>query len=78
MMLVTGTVDEEATGGRVRVTPTVQIMSRGQLQERRQELLSAACMDESKLRQAAADYLLSAEQTAILDEIDRIDYLLGA
>lgn len=60
------------------MTPTVQIMSREQLCERRQDLIRCACMDEARLRRAAAEYLLSAEQTAILDEIDRIDYLLGA
>ncbi len=60
------------------MTPPVQILTEREMRERRRELLIQSGMDELALRQAAADYRLSADSTALLDEIDRIDYLLGA
>lgn len=60
------------------MTPTVQIHSREGLEERRAKLVTIAGGDETALRRAAADYRLTVDQIALLDEIDRIDYLLGA
>jgi hypothetical protein len=59
------------------MTPTVRISRPEELRVERERLLREIEMDEFALRRAAADYRLTAEQTAILDEIDRIDYLLG-
>ncbi len=59
------------------MTPTVRIFSPAELHDQRETLLREIGMDEATLRRAAADYRLTAEQTAILDELDRIDYLLG-
>jgi hypothetical protein len=59
------------------MTPTVRISRPEELRVERERLLREVGMDELALRRAAADYRLSAEQTAVLDEIDRIDYLLG-
>lgn len=60
------------------MTSTVQIHTRADLAARRAELLAQVGNDEPALRRAAAQYLLDVDKIAILDEIDRIDYLLGA
>jgi len=59
------------------VTPLVQIMTQRELRDRRRQLLNEAPMSEEDLRRGAASYILTPEQAALLDEIDRIDYLLG-
>lgn len=59
------------------MSPTVQIMSVEELQRRRMEILEGQTLSEEELRSGAAQYTLSADEVAALDEIDRIDYLLG-
>jgi hypothetical protein len=51
------------------------MVTKEQLQKRRAELLAGLRMTEHELRCAAADYVLSLEEQAILDELDRIDFL---
>jgi hypothetical protein len=52
-------------------------MTQRELRDRRRQLLNEAPMSEEDLRRGAASYILTPEQAALLDEIDRIDYLLG-
>lgn len=56
---------------------TVEVVDPSGLMRRRRELLDKVRMDERSLRRAAAEYRLDDEQTAILDELDRIDFLVG-
>ena len=59
------------------MSPTVQILSADELRRRRAEILKGQTLTEEDLRVGAAQYTLSADEVAALDEIDRIDYLLG-
>ena len=59
------------------MSPTVQILSADELRRRRAEILKGQTLTEEDIRVGAAQYTLSADEVAALDEIDRIDYLLG-
>jgi len=57
---------------------TVRIYTRDELLAERAELVARAGGDEDRLRQLGAEWALDAHGQAVLDELDRIDYLLGA
>ena len=59
------------------MSPTVEILTEEDLQARRAEILAAQTLTEEELRRGAARYTLTADEVAALDEVDRIDYLLG-
>ena len=59
------------------MSPTVEILTEDDLRQRRSAVLASLSLDEETLRRGAARYTLTAEEVAALDEIDRIDYLLG-
>ncbi len=56
--------------------PTVEILSRTEIERRREELLRSLEMTESELRERAASYALSAHESGVLAEIDGLDFLL--
>ncbi len=48
-----------------------------EIRERRERLLVGVGMPEEELRRRAADYTLTSKQSAVLDEIDDLNFLLG-
>ena len=58
--------------------PTVEILSPDELRDRREALLARAGMTDVELRARGASYALTPDQAALLDELERIDFLLGA
>jgi uncharacterized hydantoinase/oxoprolinase family protein len=60
------------------MTPIVQVMHADALRDRRAALLAETGLTESDLRRRAEVYSLTAELSAVLDEIEEIDYLLGS
>lgn len=58
------------------MSPTVEIVTEEELRVRRARVLSGLTSSEKELRIGAAQYTLTPDEIAALDEIDRIDYLL--
>lgn len=54
----------------------VRVLTEAQARMERANLIQAAGGDEARLRARAAAYGLNAEEVAILDQIDGLDYLL--
>ncbi len=61
-----------------REMPTIEMLTPDEIHERRERLLAQAGMSEDELRRRAADYTLTSEQSAILDELSDLDFLLRA
>lgn len=57
---------------------TVEVLSVDAALARRAEILASIGGDEQSLRQRAESYALNANELAALDELDALDYLLGA
>lgn len=57
---------------------TVEVLTTEDAARRRAEILAALGGDEQSLRLRAAQYALDADELAALDELDALDYLLGA
>ena len=60
------------------MTPNVKIMSPEDLCARREELLAEHRVTAAELREWAASYTLTDNLVGVLDELDEIEYLLGA
>ena len=56
---------------------TVEIISAAEARERRQQLLARLTCSEEELRDRDSKYQLGAEELAILDRLDELDFLLG-
>ena len=55
--------------------PTIVVLSPHQIEKRRAELLAASGLDYETLRRRGAHYMLSPEQTAILNELENLEFL---
>jgi len=68
----------EATRGDVMVVHGVEMLTREEATARRGDLVKHLGLPESELRRRAADYDLSAEEQAVYERIEDLDYLLRA
>lgn len=57
--------------------PTIQYLDADEIRARRAELLRQAGLDLATLKERAAQYRLSPEQSAILDELEDLEFLAG-
>lgn len=57
--------------------PTLELLTREQLQQRRTELLQRVGLSEDELRRRADDYALTPQQSALAEEISDLEYLLA-
>lgn len=58
--------------------PTVELLTRDEITERRDALLAKAGMPLDDLRDAADEYRLTPTQAALLDEVEDLEFLLQA
>lgn len=58
-------------------TLTVELLTEERARERRAEIIALVGGDEGRFRQRADDYLLDAEELALYDELNGLDYLLA-
>lgn len=56
---------------------TVEFLTPDQAQARRDELIASVGGDESVFRERAAQYALDEHESAVLDEVELLDYLLS-
>lgn len=56
----------------------MEILTTEAAQARRDEIVASVGGDEKSLRGRANIYALNAKELAVLDELDALDYLLGA
>ena len=57
--------------------PTVELLTEGEIEERRRALLDMVGMSEEELRERGEAYALSVREVGILTELDGLDFLLG-
>lgn len=57
--------------------PTIEYLNAHEIQTRRTELLRRAGLELATLKERAAQYRLSPEQSAILDELEDLEFLAG-
>ncbi|MCW2693093.1 MAG: hypothetical protein JWM48_2905 [Mycobacterium sp.] len=57
--------------------PSLELMSRQELEQLRRELVQRAGLPEDELRRRAEVYNLTPEQSALADEISDLEYLLA-
>ena len=57
---------------------TVEMLTAEDARKRRAKIVKSVGGDEGSLRERAALYGLDARELAALDELDALDYLLGA
>lgn len=57
--------------------PMIRSHTTEQFEHRRQEIIDAFGGDEDKIRERAANYQLTVEEDARIDELKTIDFLLG-
>ncbi len=55
----------------------VEILTAEEARRRRADLLAQLPFSEDELRKRAAAYQLTADEDAILDQVDELDFLLG-
>lgn len=56
---------------------TVTLIDAAEAKRRRAELVAGLGFDEHELRERAAEYLLTARELAVLNELNELDFLLG-
>jgi len=66
----------QSTRGDVMVVHGVEMLTRDQAAARRETLVKQLGLPESELRRRADDYDLSAEEQAVYERIEDLDYLL--
>ncbi|QDB78599.1 hypothetical protein FE251_03795 [Georgenia wutianyii] len=64
--------------GGVMVVHGVEMLTREQALERRDQLREQLGLSEADMRDRAANYELTLHQSALVDEIDGLNYLLAA
>lgn len=57
------------------MSPTIIVLTPEDIELRRKELLAASGLDYDTLRERGANYMLSPEQAAILNELENLEFL---
>jgi hypothetical protein len=67
----------DTQGGQEDVMSAVISVTREELEDRRQQLLSRLPYGEAELQERAEDYVLTHEERSIWETLRSIDFLLG-
>ena len=57
--------------------PSLEVLTKDDIEARRRCLLRDAAMTEDELRERARSYTLTARESGILSEVDGLEFLLG-
>lgn len=57
--------------------PTIIVLTPEEIEQRRRDLLAASGLDHETLRERGANFMLSPEQAAILNELENLEFLAG-